>query len=128
MIDIDALIADLQSYEELSDWNIRRAWTMTPVDDESLPSEVPILALYRGTEVFSPRTGSPCSQTAISSLIAVYVVRHAEDHARIKQARQALLGWQKAADRECLHLYLSDDAGMPCGPISITGSYVWQGL
>lgn len=125
MIDIDALIADV-TIELSSDWTVRRAWTMAPVDDESLPEEVPIMAFYRGTEVGSPRNGSPCFQELRSALIAVYIVKQSDETLRIKEARKAIVGWQKANDRECLELYLSDDAGAPSGPIQITGQYIWQ--
>lgn len=126
MIDIPALIADLQADSNMADWSIQRAWTMAPVDDENLRGEVPILAFYRGNEVFSKRVGSPCGQASKSPLIAMMVVEHDDEQTRIKQARQAILDWQKAGDRSCVHLYISDDAGMPCGPVSITGRYIWQ--
>lgn len=126
MIDINALIADLKANPTLSDWSIQHAWTMTPVDDENLRGEVPILAIYRGNEVFSKRIGSPVSQSAKSPLIVMMVVEHDDEDVRIKQARQALVGWEKSKDRSCLGLYISDEPSMPCGPVSITGRYIWQ--
>lgn len=133
MLDIEALITHLKTTQGTTtqkalpaDWTVQHAWSMQPVDDESLPDEVPIMAFYRGNEVFSERHGSPCCQRSTAALIAVYIVRHSDETARIKQARNAIIDWQKANDRECLQLYLSDDPGMPCGPISITGQYIWQ--
>ena len=126
MIDIDALITDLKNDSNMSDWSIQRAWSMAPVDDENLRGEVPILAFYRGNEVFSKRVGSPCGQSSKSPLIAMMVLDDDDEQTRIKQARQAILGWQKAGDRSCLALYISDESGMPCGPVQITGRYIWQ--
>lgn len=127
MIPIQTLIDDLtQANGPLtSDWMIEWAWTMAPVEPEDLPYAVPLLALYQGEEVCSPREGSPCFQSATSTVMALIICHKTELDQRVAATRQALIGWQAAGDEQHSPLYLSDDLSKPCRPLDIKGEYLW---
>lgn len=108
------------------EWTAHFAWTMQPVEAEFLPGAVPLVAFYQGRETFAPRTGYPCSQTAMPSVIvAVVVCKKSEHAARLAELRRVLLGYQAQGDENHLPLYLSDEPGLPCDALDIKGDYLW---
>lgn len=127
MLNLQSLIDELKQENSplQPDWMIEWAWTMTPVEPEDLPYAVPLLALYQGDEVFSPREGSPCFQTATSTVIALTICHKTELSQRIEVARQSIIGWRAEGDELHSPLYLSDEPGKPCRPLDIKGEYLW---
>ncbi len=133
MLDIEALInyvnnvaADEADNRLPAAWSAHWAWTMVPVEADSLPDNVPLVAFYQGREVWSKREGSPCHQsTDPSVLVALLICDKRQLPMRLKELRSVLYGWQAPNDREHRRLYLSDEPGLPCDALDIKGDYIW---
>lgn len=132
MLDLKQLVDHINTLAQTpnsllsSSWSAHLAWSMQPVDSSELPAQVPLVAFYQGREVFSPRQGSPCFQTAMPSIIvALIVCSRAELNVRVPELRNAIYGWKAQGDRVHDPIYLSDQVAFPCEPLDVKGDHVW---
>lgn len=132
MLDLTQLVVHINTLAQTTgsplppEWSAHLAWSMQPVESSELPAQVPLVALYQGREVFSPRQGSPCFQTAMPSVIvALIVCSRADLNVRVPQLRSAIYGWKAPGDRVHEPIYLSDQAAFPCEPLDVRGDHVW---